>query len=73
MQDDDLHLKNIAMKAVKLKVIKMSPDGRAFLWEKTGKKIIGIPFDQDPYPAIADWFKTDEGMEVLKSIQKKMK
>jgi hypothetical protein len=73
MQDEDIHLKNIAMKAVKLKVIKMSPDGRAFLWEKNSKKIMGIPFDQDPYPAIADWFKTDEGMEVLESIQKKMK
>ena len=73
MQDDDIHLKSIAMKATKLKVIKMSPDGRAFLWEKTGKKIMSIPFDSDPYPAIAAWFKTDEGMEVLKSIQKKMK
>jgi hypothetical protein len=31
------------------------------------------PFDESPYSAMASWFKTDEGLEVYKSIEKKMK
>jgi hypothetical protein len=32
-----------------------------------------IPFDENPYTAMAAFFKTDEGVEVFKSIQKKLK
>ena len=31
-----------------------------------------IPFDENPYSAMASWFQTDEGLEVFKSIQKKL-
>ena len=30
-----------------------------------------VPFDEHPYSALASWFKTDEGMLVYKSIEKK--
>jgi hypothetical protein len=32
-----------------------------------------VPFDENPYSALAAWFKTDEGLEVYKSIEKKFK
>ena len=73
VQDEDLILKSLGMKAVKQGIIKMSPDGRSFVWTKNSKKLMVVPFDQEPYPAIAAWFKTDEGMEVLDSVQKKIK
>jgi hypothetical protein len=73
IQDEDMGLKSLAMKAVDHKIIRLAPDGRAFVWAKNGKKLMTVPFDQEPYPALAAWFKTDEGMEVFDSIQKKIK
>ena len=73
IQDENIKLKNIAHKAVDQKVIKLSPDGRSFAWAKNGRKLMAVPFDQEPYPALAAWFKTDDGIEVLESIQKKIK
>jgi hypothetical protein len=32
-----------------------------------------IPFDENPYSAMAAFFKTDDGVEVYKSIEKKLK
>ena len=32
-----------------------------------------VPFDENPYSAMAAWFKTDEGLAVYKSIDKKLK
>ena len=31
-----------------------------------------VPFDENPYSAMAAYFKTDEGIEVLMSIEKKL-
>jgi hypothetical protein len=31
-----------------------------------------IPFDENAYSALASWFKTDEGMEVYRSIEKRL-
>ena len=40
---------------------------------KGGKKLFNVPFDANPFQALASWFKTDEGVDVLKSIEKKLK
>ncbi len=32
-----------------------------------------IPFDENPYSALAAWFKTDEGVEMYKALSKKLK
>jgi hypothetical protein len=32
-----------------------------------------VPFDENPYSAMAAFFKTDEGVEIFKSIEKKFK
>ncbi len=34
---------------------------------------MSVPFEENPYSAMAAFFKTDEGVEVFKSIEKKLK
>ena len=31
-----------------------------------------VPFDENPYSAMAAYFKTDEGVDLMKSITKKL-
>jgi hypothetical protein len=37
-----------------------------------GKKILTVPFDQHPYTALSQYFKTDEGIDLMKSLTKKL-
>ena len=66
-------LRNFGIKAKELGIIKLSQDQRTFTWGSNGKKLMQVPFDENPYSALASWFQTDEGLEVYKSIQKKLK
>lgn len=71
--DDNVHLRNIAIKATESGVIKLSHDNRTFHWGENNRKLMTVPFDENPYSAMAAFFKTDEGIEVFKSIEKKLK
>lgn len=69
--DENVQLRNFAIKATEADIIKLSGDQRTFLWSSNGKKLMTVPFDEHPYSAMAAFFKTDEGLEVFKSIEKK--
>jgi hypothetical protein len=71
--DDNVQLRNFAIKATEAKIIKLADDQRSFSWASNGKKLMTVPFDENPYSAMAAFFKTDEGVEVFKSIEKKLK
>ena len=71
--DENVELRNFGIVATEANIIKLSQDQRTFSWASNGKKLMNIPFDENPYSALAVWFKTDEGVEVYKSIQKKLK
>jgi len=71
--DDNVHLRNIAIRAVEANIITLSPDNRTFHWGENNRKLMTVPFDENPYSAMAAFFKTDEGIDVLKSIEKKLK
>jgi hypothetical protein len=71
--DENVELRNLAIVAAEANIIKLSPDQRTFTWASNGKKLMTIPFDENPFSAMAAFFKTDEGVEVFKSIQKKLK
>ena len=71
--DDNVQLRNIAIRAVEANIIKLSPDNRTFHWGENNRKLMTVPFDENPYSAMAAFFKTDEGVEVFKSIEKKLK
>ena len=70
--DDNVQLRNIAIVATENGVINLSQDQRTFTWGSNGRKLMNVPFDENPYSAMAAWFKTDEGVEVYKSIEKKL-
>ncbi len=70
-QDDNVHLRNVAIKATEANILSLSQDQRTFSWASTGRKLMNVPFDENPYSAMAAYFKTDEGMEVFRSIEKK--
>jgi hypothetical protein len=71
--DDNVQLRNIAVRAAEERIIILSQDQRTFSWASTGRKLMNVPFDENPYSAMAAFFKTDEGIEVFKSIEKKLK
>ena len=72
VNDENVVLRNLAIKARELNIISLSQDQRSFTWVSTGRKLMEVPFDENPYSAFAAWLKTDEGVEVYKSIQKRI-
>lgn len=71
--DDDINIRNMAIKAAEMGILVLSDDQRTFKWASTGKKIMTVPFDEHPYSAFTAYLKTDEGLEVYKSIEKRLK
>ena len=69
--DDQVQLRNFGIKAVEEGILKLSKDQRHFMWASTDRKLMTIPFDEHPYTALSHWFKTDEGMEIYKNIEKR--
>ena len=72
VNDENIQLRNLAIKACEANIIKLSPDQRDFKWASNGKKLMTVPFDENPYSAMAAFFKTDEGIEIFQSIEKKL-
>ena len=70
--DENVELRNTAIKAVEANIINLSQDQRTFSWSGNGKKLVNVPFEENPYSAFAAYLKTDEGVEVFQSIQKKL-
>ena len=73
VNDENINIRNMGIKAVENNIITLSNDQRTFNWSSTGRKLITVPFDENPYSALAAWFKTDEGIEVYQTIEKKLK
>ena len=71
--DENVTLRNFGIRATEANILGLSQDQRTFTWASNGRKLMNVPFDENPYSALAAWFKTDEGVEVYKSIQKKLK
>lgn len=71
-QDENVGLRNTAIKATEASIIVLSQDQRTFSWASNGRKLMNVPFDENPYSAMAAYFKTDEGGEVFRSIEKKI-
>ena len=70
--DENVMLRNFGIRAVEAGILRLSTDQRNFLWGTNGRKVMTIPFDEHPYTALAHWFKTDEGMEVYRNIEKRL-
>ena len=72
-EDENVILRNFAIRATESNIINLSQDQRTFTWASNGRKLMTVPFEEHPYSAMAAWLKTDEGLEVYKSIEKKLK
>ena len=72
LKDENVQLRNFGIKAVESGIIKLSGDQRTFTWASNKRKLLNVPFDEHPYSALAAWFKTDEGMEIFKNIEKRL-
>ena len=73
VNDENVELRNFAIKATEAGIIKLSQDQRTIAWASNGKKLMTVPFEENPYSAFAVYLKTDEGVEIYKSISKKLK
>lgn len=71
--DDNVQLRNLAIRATEANIITLSQDQRTFYWTENNRKLMTVPFDENPYSAMAAFFKTDEGVQVFRSIEKKLK
>ena len=71
--DENIQLRNFGIKAAEANIITLGDKNRTFKWASNGRKLMTVPFDEHPYSALAAWFKTDEGLEVYRSIEKKLK
>ena len=69
--DENVELRSFGIRAAEAGIIALSSDQKTFKWAINGRKLMEVPFDEHPYSALASWFKTDEGMLVYKSIEKK--
>jgi len=72
-KDDNVELRNFGIKAVEAGLLNLSSDNRSFTWGKNKRKVMTVPFDEHPYSALAVFFKTDEGLEIYKNIEKRLK
>lgn len=72
-EDENIKLRNIAVRAVEMGVIFIKDDNRTVCWNnKTKDKIVTIPFGENVYSALGSYFKTDDGLDVLQGITNKL-
>ena len=71
--DENINIRNLGIKAVEMGIMILSNDQRTFLWGSNGRKLLTVPFDENPYSALTAWLKTDEGIEVYQVLEKKLK
>ena len=69
--DENVELRSFGIRAVEAGILSISSDQKTFMWASNGRKLMTVPFEEHPYSALASWFKTDEGMQVYSSIEKK--
>lgn len=69
LNDENLKLRNLAIRAVEAGVIVIDQDQRTVKWGKGKKeKIVTIPYGENVYSALGAYFKTDEGLDVMQKI-----
>ena len=73
LNDDNVQLRNFGIKAVEAGLLNLSGDQRTFKWASNNRKVMTVPFEENPYSALAAFFKTDEGIEIYKTIEKRLK
>ena len=72
INNDKLLLEGVAYTAIDFKICNLADNGTTFRW-MNGEKIVAIPFGNNPYKFLGEWFTSDEGLEVMNKITQKLK
>ena len=71
--DENINIRNMGIRAVEAGIIKLSADQRTFMWGSNNKKLLTVPYEENPYSALTAFFKTDEGVEIYTAVEKRLK
>ena len=74
LSDPELDLYNTAQKAIDEGLLSVRNGGRDVFYNigKNKKKMLTVPFDQQPVDAVSAYLKTNDGIEFLKVLEKKL-
>lgn len=73
LNDENLKLRNLAVRAVEMGILHIKDDNRTVTWATDKRqKVMIAPFGENVYSALASFFKTDEGLDVLQNITNKL-
>lgn len=73
VNDENLKLRNLAVRAVEMGILHIKDDGRTVTWASDKRsKIMMAPYGENIYSALAAFFKTDEGLDVMQNITNKL-
>lgn len=69
LEDENIKLRNIAVRAVEMNILHIKEDQRTVTWAKDKRqKIMTAPYGENVYSALAAYFKTDEGLDTMQKI-----
>jgi len=73
LNDENLKLRNLAVRAIEEGVLILKGDQRTVVWAgQKDKTVMVAPFGENVYSALALFFKTDEGLDVMQNITNKL-
>jgi len=67
--DENVQLRNFAIVATESNIIKLSSDNRTFTWASNDRKLMNVPFDENPYSAMAAWLTPYEFNKIATQVQ----
>lgn len=71
--DPDIKLRNLAIRSVDSGVLAIKDDNRTIVWnDKSQQTILKVKFGENPIGELSAYFKTDEGMDLMEAIVKKL-
>lgn len=75
LDDSDLELEELVIKAFEQGIINYRQNKREIYYnlKENKKRIITVPFGEDHKRSLISYFKTDDGIEVLELLEKKVK
>ncbi len=75
LDDSDLELEELVIKAFEQNIITFRKQKREIYYnlKDNKKRIITVPFGEDHKRSLISYFKTDDGLEVLELLEKKVK
>ena len=71
--DENLKIRNLAVRAIEEGILILKGDQRTVVWAgKKDKTVMVAPFGENVYSALALFFKTDEGLDVMQNNTNKL-